>query len=131
MIYSYTITTPANTTAAAPLITSMKLTRGIIHKFQLIVPPGPQGLLHVIVRNAIHQVFPSNTESNFSIDNANLEYRVHESVDDGPLQLQAHTWNLDDTHAHTCTLLVGLLPKSILTPWLMSWRERFAGAPAP
>ena len=128
MIFSYTISTPANTPASAPLKTTMKLTGGIVHKFQLIVPPGPQGLLHISIRNAIHQVFPTNPEANFAIDNANLEYRTHETLDDAPYQWDAYSWNLDDTHAHACTILVGLLPKNVITPWLLTWQERTAAS---
>ena len=75
-----------------------------------------------------YSVFPTNPEANFAIDNANLEYRTHETLDDAPYQWDAYSWNLDDTHAHACTILVGLLPKNVITPWLLTWQERTAAS---
>lgn len=124
MIYKFLITTPANTAATAKLKTVLKLNKGIIHQLDVQFPPGPSGLLHLHINDAIHQVFPYNTDENFSSDNVNIRFKEFQPVLEEPFQLEAYTWNLDDTYSHDVIVRIGILPVQVIAPWLMTWEER-------
>ena len=41
-----------------------------------------------------------------------------------PYELQAYTWNTDDTYDHLIIIRIGILPVHVAAPWLMSFDER-------
>ena len=126
MIFSYSVTTPALTLKTAPVITRMKLTGGVIHKMDIAFPPGAQNLMHVTIHDAIHQVLPTNAEGDFASDNEVISFPVSFLLEDHPFEMQIFTWNDDDTYPHTCLVRLGILPKAVVSPWLLTWRERAA-----
>lgn len=128
MIYKKSITTPANTAENAPIRTVLKMGNGVIHKMDIVFPPGCQQLVHVQIKRAVHQLFPTNAEESFNSDGETISFRTHHPLRAEPYQVEIITWNNDDTHNHTILVRLGLLRKNILTPWLISWREKFASA---
>jgi len=126
MIYKFPITTPANTTEAAPIKTIMKLCKGVVHKLDIVFPPGPQKLLHLIIRDSLHQVWPSTTGTDFASDGESIIFREHYDLKEDPLELYAFTWNEDDTNAHSIIIRLGILRKMIVSPWLVSWSEKLS-----
>lgn len=114
MIYSYTITTPKNTLEGDKQKTTLKLARGIIHRVEFVFPPGPAGLLHLHINDALHQRWPSNTGENFASDDENIGFHEHLELSREPLELQAYTWNLDDTYPHTVIIRIGLLKRQFV-----------------
>jgi hypothetical protein len=126
VIYSVPITTPANTTEAAPLITEIPITKGVIHKIEFDFPPGNQFLhrLRLVRENA--WILPSNKGGHFTTDGHVISFREHWEINDEPLSVNIHSWNLDETYDHTVIVRLGLLRKKIITPWLMTWRERLS-----
>lgn len=128
MIYSKLITTPANTPANTPLRTEIQLTRGVIHKVELEFPPGNQFLHRVQLIREGSFLFPTNPQGFFTSDGGIIAYRDYVEVSAEPLSLWVHSWNLDETYNHQVIIRLGVLRKKILTPWLLTWRERIAAA---
>ena len=129
MIYTSHITTPANTTAADPLRTEIKLAKGIIHRVEFEFPSGNQFLHRVqLLRFGAHLI-PSNPDGYFTSEGNVIQFREFIPIDDYPFSMWAHTWNLDETYQHALIVRIGILRKHILAPWLMTWRERMMGRP--
>lgn len=128
MLFVYSITTPANTLEKSKKETILKVAFGIIHSVDIHFPPGPAGLLHIHINDALHQVFPYNTGSDFASDDTNISFREFIPSLVAPFKLKAFTWNLDDTFEHIVTVRLGILPPRVVAPWLLSFDEQVANA---
>jgi hypothetical protein len=128
MIYSFSISTPANTPESAKIDTQLKIAYGIIHSVEIQFPPGPCGLLHIHINDALHQLFPYNASEDFASDNETISFREFIPALIEPYILTAHTWNLDDTYAHLIIIRIGILTPEIIAPWLMTYQERIQAA---
>ena len=124
MLFRYNISTPANTAASAKKKTILKVTTGIVTQIDIQFPPGPTGLLHLQINDALHQVWPMNPDGDFASHNVNISFREFIPVLTEPYEFQAHTWNTDDTYAHLLIIRIGILPVNVAAPWLMSFDER-------
>jgi len=124
MIYRWKITTPANTTEANAEETILQLGRGIIHKLDIVFPPGAQQLHHIQISRAKHQVWPTNIGESFASDGEPITFREALIMDQEPYQLEVKTWNDDDTYDHALLIRIGLLRKKFIMPWLVTWREK-------
>jgi len=128
MIYSFSISTPKDTSAASPLETAMPLCRGVIHQVDFYFPPGSLGMLKLRVNSAIHQIWPYNTGEFMLGDDVYFSFREHIPLLDEPYRLQAFSHNLDDTYDHSLIVRIGVLPLNIAAPWLLSFSERMRAA---
>jgi len=110
MIYIYEITTPSNTPKESKQKTVLQLEKGIIKSVEVFFPPGPAGLLKVQICQGVHQVFPKNTDGYFSSDHETIKYNDEYALLEPPYQLEAYTWNEDDTYAHMCQIRFLIAP---------------------
>jgi len=118
MIYRFGIPTTTDDTKASPLKTILPLTRGTVHQLDVVFPPGCAGTLHVIVRDALHQVWPTNPDQSFASDNDKISFKESLDLDFEPFELQVYTWLEDAAHSHTCIVRVGILPFEVMNPWV-------------
>jgi len=58
--FEFHITIPANTLQSSPYTATLSLTRGILHRFELVFPAGPNDLVFLQFSDGGDQVFPSN-----------------------------------------------------------------------
>ncbi len=101
MVYAFNITTLANVSEVSPTRTILKIEKGIITSFFVNFPPGSAGLLHLKVLREFSQIFPKTT-GDFHGDDRYFAYRrLAYPVLFAPSELYAHTWNVDDTFAHS------------------------------
>ncbi len=126
MIFSHNITTPANTPQETPLRTEIELTKGIIHKVELEFPVGNQFLHRVQLLREGSFMFPTNPQGYFTSEGNIISYREFVEIKDYPFSLWVHSWNLDETYAHSVILRLGVLKKRIIAPYLLTWREKLA-----
>jgi len=124
MIYRWNISTPKNTLATSKQKTTLKVAYGIVHQIEIQFPPGPTGLLHLQINDALHQVWPINPEGDFASHNVNISFREFIPVLTEPYEFQAYTWNTDDTYAHIVIIRLGILHPRIIAPWLLTFEER-------
>lgn len=115
-MFDFAITTPANTTQAAPQRTTLELERGVIDLVHIAFPPGPQGLLHVEIRQGDSQVWPRNGQDGFAWDNFTIPFNPRFEISTSPAELVAVTWNDDDTFAHQVTLRFNIVPRELVFP---------------
>ncbi len=110
MFYVFPITTPANTPESAKIKTILQLARGKITQVQVHFPSGHLGLTHIGINRGLHQFYPTNPEATFSSSGEAIVFAEDFELTADPLQLEAYTWNLDDTFAHLITVRVELQP---------------------
>lgn len=114
MIYSFAVSTPANTLSTAPQRSTYTLEWGILQLKYIVLPPGCAGLVGVAICDALHQIWPTNEagwfigEGNFQFDD---KYRFYEP----PYSLEIYTFNEDDTYAHKPIVIAQLLRPDQLT----------------
>ena len=128
MFYSFDITIPANTLQASPQKTILKLCYGIIHKVDIVFPSGCSGLVGISVNNATHQVWPTNRGQHFCSDGETISWREFLENTTEPFELNALAWNTDQTYEHRLTVRVGVLPLSVVAPWLLAYIDRLNAA---
>lgn len=108
MFYVFPITTPANTAETAKQKTILALARGKITQVQVHFPSGQIGLTHIGINRGLHQFLPTNAEANFSTSGETISIVEDFRLDSAAYQLEAYTWNLDNTYEHTITVRVQL-----------------------
>jgi len=111
MIYSFYISTPKNTTKADRQQTTLKLSKGVIYKIEIMFPPGNGGTLHLGLREGLHQVWPSNPDEYFFGDNRLISFPEYYPIVSEPYTLIAETWNESLNNAHILSITIGVLPR--------------------
>jgi hypothetical protein len=128
MIYNFTILSSKNGNKNSPDIMDLKVCNGVIHKLDILFPPGCAGLVGIAIHSAIHQIWPSNPGEFFSSDAETISFREHHAITTEPYLLQAYYYNEDDTYDHEIIVRLGILPVSVVAPWLQSYNERLLAA---
>jgi len=125
MIYRFSITTAKSpaTSVSAQQCTRLKLRKGVIHKIDIVFPPGCLALLHVHINDALHQVWPTNPSQSFASDSETISFQEYFPIDYEPYELQAWTYNDDDTYSHEVIIRIGLLPEHIVSPFGIPSKE--------
>ena len=101
MFFEFAHTIPANTPATAPYEQLVTLAGGEITWWQIQFPRGCVGLVHVRVRDELHQVIPVNTDGDVSADDVHVDSFDSILLNDDPFDLRLVGWNTDDTYPHT------------------------------
>jgi len=116
MYYDFSFTIPANTTKASPHTEKVKLTHGIIHRVEVGFPPGCAGLAHCVIREGLHQHWPTNPDGSLNDDSYTISFNEFLELTRRPYTLTLAGWNLDDTYDHTLEIRIGVLPIDVLMP---------------
>jgi len=106
--YDFSFTIPANTAKASPLEQDIKLTHGIIHRVEVGFPRGCAGLAHIQLKQAIHQLWPTNVQGSFNTDDFTIAFNEDQEFYTEPYILTLVGWNLDDTYDHTLEVRIGI-----------------------
>lgn len=101
MYYQATITIPANTPEASPIITTLTLTQGVVVRLRVGFPPGCCGLAHVVIREKGWQIVPWSLDESLHWDAYVFEFTPRYPMTSDPYDLVIYTWNLDDSYEHT------------------------------
>jgi hypothetical protein len=113
VIYAFDITTPANTTQAAPKRTRLKVTKGLVYQVEIEFPPGPLGYCHVAIFDGGHQIWPSNSEFDFHGDNGMMVFNETYLKMAAPYEFVCQTWNEDDTYQHQVHVRLGMVSDEV------------------
>ena len=113
MIYAFDVTTVANTLSGSPKRTPLKVTKGLVYQVEIEFPPGPLGLMHVVIFDGGYQIWPSNSESSFHGDNGYITFPDTYLKMSEPYEFVAVTWNNDDTYNHTIHIRLGIVSDEV------------------
>ncbi len=113
MIYTADITTSSNTAKSDPLVTQIKVVKGLVYRVEIEFPPGAAGLHHVVIFDGGHQVWPTSPTVTFhggwsliGFDDTYLKLAA-------PFEFQAYSWNLDDTYDHLIQVRIGMVSDEV------------------
>ncbi len=111
MDYAVQITTAHTVyTAAAPMRTVVKLSRGRLTGGWIYFPSGPAGLLHLKLLRVTHQFAPFDPQQDYSLDDVIAPLSLGFDLDQPPFQVTIATWNDSTTYDHTLTISLTLDP---------------------
>jgi len=113
MIYTKTITTPANRLIASPLQSRILLTKGFIYKVEFDFPPGGGGLHHLVVLEGGFQLWPSTLGETFHPDGYCISFDDSYLMDSSPYELTAYTWSPGTSYDHEVQVRIGLVTEEI------------------
>ena len=116
MLFEYELTIPANTPANSPVRLDMRLARGIIHDVGVDFRAGARHEVFVMIRRAVHQVFPANPDGYFKGDFFPIRYSTWEPLEEAPYKLEAYGWSPGTTYAHVVTIRLNIDPREVLIP---------------
>jgi hypothetical protein len=107
-IRAYTCVVPAGTTPAAPAVFPMVFPPREVHTLQVIVPPGPSGLVgwHVLVANAL--VIPYQSDTWVVTAAENITWPLDHMPNSGSWSVEAYNTGAVD-HSITFRWLLGYI----------------------
>ena len=110
-VQTFNVTTPAGTLTTAPLSTPLAFTQGVVTGIQVLVPPGPSGLMGFRFTHSGTVVIPYNYTDWIITDNDKIDWQLANKPTGSRWGLQSY--NLD-VYPHTIyiTFLVDELAKS-------------------
>lgn len=108
MIYSFDISTPANTLSTAPKKTVEKVESGILVLKYIILPFGCAGLVGVSIHDANYHLWPKNPNGWF-IGEGIFQFNDEFPFFDPPFTLDIYTYNEDDTYDHKPIIIIQVL----------------------
>ena len=123
MISRFHLTIPANTSKEDPQTLDVELPVGVIHKIDIVFPPGCCGLAGVAVFHGLHQVWPSYSDEWFSTDGETISFEEFYEVKPGFTTFTLKGYNEDDTYQHTIIFRFGVLKKSEIQGIWLPWSE--------
>jgi hypothetical protein len=110
MIYSPSVTVPANTPQKSPVIKRVPITEGLLYHLEVYFPPGSCGLVGVQIFDGAHQCYPSNEGEFFFGDNSLLALDDLYAKENPPDEFQIVAWSTDDTYSHVIGVRLSMLP---------------------
>jgi hypothetical protein len=113
MIYVADITTPKNTAKTALKKTTIHVTKGLVYKVEFYFPSGGAGLMGVAVFDGLYQVWPSSVGEFFVSDDETISFDDTYLKESAPFELQAYSYNTDDTYDHVAGVRIGLVSAEV------------------
>ena len=109
MLFVYSLTIPANTTAAAPVTDLVDIVHGVLRHVSVSFPPGCAALAHITVLQHEHQIIPANAGGDLAWDDLTISWPEDIELVEVPYRLKLVGWNEDDSYPHTITFRFDIL----------------------
>jgi hypothetical protein len=106
-IYAFSVTIPAGTLQAAPVIISIGIPPRIVNQIDVVVPPGPSGLMGFQIGMVGQQIIPRNCNAWIITDGEKISWPVQNQNDSGAWQVIGYNTDIYD-HTIQVKLLVDL-----------------------
>ena len=113
MIYSKSLTVPAQTPRSSPVKTVCHVTRGLVYKLEIRIPPGHAGLTGIWITHGGFQVWPSTLGEYFVGDDDLISYEDVYLLESAPYCFNIYAFNNDDTFPHSFYVRFGVVSKEI------------------
>lgn len=108
-IETFDVTIPGDTAIAAPQTTALDFNMGVVQRLEILVPPGPSGLVGFRIQHSSRTIIPYDTSKWLIADNEVLKWDLENYPVGEAWALQAY--NLD-TYDHTLYLRFFLVETS-------------------
>ncbi len=114
MFYDFAITVPAGRTEAAPVISDLKLTKGVIHRVEVGFRAGCDHRVFCRLLRGSYQLYPTDQDGAFCADDYVVGFDDSFNLDDEPLTLQAVCYAPTSTYPHVLTVRIGVMDNSTI-----------------
>lgn len=116
MWYVLEDTVPKNVTEANSRLTKIRTGPGVLHTIYAQIPAGTEGLARFRLWHESYCILPRNESKSITGDGVLIDFREGYVMKAAENTLTLETWNDDEIHQHTITLLVGVLPEWFVAP---------------
>lgn len=89
-VHSFDVTVPAGTLKAAPQVTNLGIPPRDVREIEVIIPPGPRGVVGFQLAAAGQQMLPYEPGAFFVSDHEKIAWPVEEQITSGAWQLIAY-----------------------------------------
>jgi len=113
MLFTKTLTIPANTAESSPASVRFGLDKGVITRVEVEFPAGCAGLVQAHIDRGLTQVWPTNNDGTLRSDGRAIVWADYYEMFDEPLDLDLVGWNDDDTYSHEILFRFELTPRSV------------------
>jgi len=110
MLFDFDLVIPAHTLQSDPMEQIINLTRGNLVEIRVMFPPGPATLVHVVVRDRLHQLMPANQDGTLNFDEQIISSRLSHEMRDAPYELRILGWSPNAVYDHIITCQFDMEP---------------------
>jgi len=101
MLYTFSITAPANTSKTSPATAEMKLKAGYVTRISILIPDGHHALAHLAIKWGETQIIPWGDDEWIEGNDESIPWEENIELPYEPISWTAKAWNEDDTYSHT------------------------------
>jgi len=106
ILFTFSITVPANTAKTNPVKKTIKLRAGTITKISVLIPTGHCALAHLAIYHGETQIMPWGEDQYIEGDGETIDWTPDYQLPSEPATLEVRAWNEDDTYQHTFYLRI-------------------------
>lgn len=112
-LYAFTLTIPPNTAKTSPVEAEVGLSAGVVRRVAVGFPLNCAGLAHVVIRHALHQIWPANEGQDMAFDNFVLKWDDEFPLTAASARFTLTGWNDDDTYPHKISFWFNILDEAL------------------
>jgi hypothetical protein len=117
MLFTFTVSAPANTPETAPVKETLRLKSGMITKISVKIPSGHAGLAHLGIFDGETMIMPWGEDQWIQGDDEEIVWEPDYILPSEPAVLEARAWNEDDTYTHEFPIRVWVEPPERRPDW--------------
>ncbi len=110
-IERFEVLTPAGTTKAAPLTTSLSFSEGIVERLEVLVPPGPRGFAGFKILHSQQVIIPRTGAAWIVSDNFTHDWQLSHYPTGDKWSIQTHNTDVFD-HTFYLTFHINEIAKN-------------------
>lgn len=77
-VETFDVLVPAGTAIASPQTTNLSFNQGIVERIEIIIPPGPSGLVGFRIRHSSQTIIPENAANWIISDNEKISWPLED-----------------------------------------------------
>jgi len=113
MVYEFVIVVPADTKEYNPVKVDALLPPQVITHVEVEMAAGCHRLVHCVIVEGKHQIFPANPEGTMATDSHIIAFNTYYEMRRGNNLLLIKCWSPDTLYEHKVTVRFVVIPKSI------------------
>jgi len=117
MLFTFSITAPANTDKTNPVKQRLELYPGYITKISVLIPRNHQCLAHLAIYYGETQIMPWGEDQYIEGDGETITWDPDFLLPSKPAVLEARAWNEDEYYDHTFYMRFWIKPRKVMPDW--------------
>jgi hypothetical protein len=101
MLFTFSITAPANTPKSDPVRQTLKLKAGWITKVEVLIPNGHEALAHLAIYDGETMIMPWGEDQYIEGNDEIITWEPDYLLPSEPATLEVRAWNEDEEYQHT------------------------------